>query len=59
MLKLTIYGLDNWPRNTLNKFAWKDSLFDAKSSDTKVVNNRDKSTYRYSGYRIEFDGAGL
>ena len=49
-----VYDLDGWPRNSTNKFKFKNCLLGA----TNKVKNSDKENYVYSGYGITFDSAG-
>ena len=48
-----VYDLDNWPKNPQWNFTLK--LFVHNNSYSK---NNDKEKYKYSGYRIAFDGKG-
>ena len=50
-----VYDLYAWPTNPTDSFKFKYCLFGA----TSVVKNSNKETYRYSGYGITFDSAGL
>ena len=50
-----VYDLYAWPTNPTDSFKFKYCLFGA----TTVVKNSNKETYRYSGYGITFDSAGL
>ena len=49
-----VYDLDNWGNNLLSNFKFYNCMFGA----TNIAKNSDKDKSLYSGYTIEFDGAG-
>ena len=48
-----VYNLDALPRNPLNNFKLKNSLFGV----TNIVKSSDKEKWLYSGYGMAFDEA--
>ena len=50
-----VHDLDNWIKNVLKDFIFKNCLLGA----TNIVRNSDKNKHVYGGHVIAFDGAGL